>query len=383
MGMPDPIYLDYNATAPIRPEVRDAVIAAFDVAGNPSSVHGFGRRARRLVEDARAEVAALAGVMPARVVFTSGGTEANTAALRATGRTSILVSAIEHDSVLETAPDAVRIPVTADGLVDLAALERLLAECREPALVSVMRVNNETGVIQPVADVTRIAHAHGALVHCDAVQAAGRIPLEVDQLGIDLLTLSAHKLGGPHGVGALVVRDGIPIAPVLRGGGQEQRRRAGTENVAGIAGFGAAARLAREGMEAHSTLAPSTLAELRDDLERRLVRAAQEAGKPAVLYGRAAPRVANTTCVSMPGVTSETQIMTMDLAGIAVSAGAACSSGKVKASHVLTAMGVPADQAASAIRVSLGWGTTLNDIDRFVEAWTALRRRTAAPAPET
>jgi cysteine desulfurase len=383
MGMPDPIYRDYNATAPIRPEVRDAVIAAFDVAGNPSSVHGFGRRARRLVEDARAEVAALAGVMPARVVFTSGGTEANTAALRATGRTSILVSAIEHDSVLETAPDAVRIPVTADGLVDLAALERLLAECREPALVSVMRVNNETGVIQPVADVTRIAHAHGALVHCDAVQAAGRIPLEVDQLGIDLLTLSAHKLGGPHGVGALVVRDGIPIAPVLRGGGQEQRRRAGTENVAGIAGFGAAARLAREGMEAHSTLAPSTLAELRDDLERRLVRAAQEAGKPAVLYGRAAPRVTNTACVSMPGVTSETQIMTMDLAGIAVSAGAACSSGKVKASHVLTAMGVPADQAASAIRVSLGWGTTLNDIDRFVEAWTALRRRTAAPAPET
>jgi len=376
--MPAPIYLDYNATAPIRPEVRDAVIAAFDVAGNPSSVHGFGRRARRLVEDARAEVAALAGVTPARVVFTSGGTEANTAALRATGRTSILVSAIEHDSVLETAPDAVRVPVTADGMVDLAALERLLAECREPALVSVMRVNNETGVIQPVADVARIAHAQGALVHCDAVQAAGRIPLEVDRLGIDLLTLSAHKLGGPHGVGALLVRDGIPIAPVLRGGGQEQRRRAGTENVAGIAGFGAAARLAREAMEA-----PSTLAELRDDLERRLVRAAQEAGKPAVLYGRAAPRVANTTCVSMPGVTSETQIMAMDLAGIAVSAGAACSSGKVKASHVLIAMGVSADEAASAIRVSLGWGTTPGDIDRFVEAWTALRRRTAGPAPET
>src|SRR3954447_2448302 len=381
MGMPDPIYLDYNATAPIRPEVRDAVIAAFDVAGNPSSVHGFGRRARRLVEDARAEVAALAGVTPARVVFTSGGTEANTAALRATGRTSILVSAIEHDSVLETAPDAVRVPVTADGMVDLAALERLLAECREPALVSVMRVNNETGVIQPVADVARIAHAQGALVHCDAVQAAGRIPLEVDRLGIDLLTLSAHKLGGPHGVGALLVRDGIPIAPVLRGGGQEQRRRAGTENVAGIAGFGAAARLAREAMEAYSTLAPSTLAELRDDLERRLVRAAQEAGKPAVLYGRAAPRVANTTCVSMPGVTSETQIMAMDLAGIAVSAGSACSSGKVKPSHVLLAMGVPADEAASAIRVSLGWGTRAGDIDRFVDAWAALRRRTPSPSP--
>ena len=375
--MRDPIYLDYNATAPIRPEVRDAVIAAFDVAGNPSSVHGFGRRARRVVEDARAEVAALAGVTPARVVFTSGGTEANTAALRATGRTRILVSAIEHDSVLETAPDALRVPVTADGLVDLAALERLLAEAPEPALVSVMRVNNETGVIQPLADVVRIAHAHGALVHCDAIQAAGRLPLEVDALGIDLMTLSAHKLGGPQGVGALIVRDGIPIAPVLRGGGQEHRRRAGTENVAGIAGFGVAARLAREGLDAQGALG-----ELRDDMERRLIRAAQEAGKPAVLYGRAAPRVANTTCVSMPGATSETQIMALDLAGIAVSAGSACSSGKVKPSHVLTAMGVPADEAASAIRVSLGWGTEPGDIDRFVDAWTALRRRTPGPAPD-
>src|SRR3954463_13207110 len=229
--MRDPIYLDYNATAPIRPEVRDAVIAAFGIAGNPSSVHGFGRRAPRAVEDARAEVASLAGVIPARVVFTSGGTEANTAALRATGRTRILVSAIEHDSVLETAPDAVRIPVTPDGLVDLTALDRLLAASEEPALVSIMRVNNETGVIQPIADVARIAHAHGALVHCDAIQAAGRLPLDMNGLGIDLMTLSAHKVGGPPGVGGLVVRDGIPIAPVLRGGGQEHQRRAGTENV--------------------------------------------------------------------------------------------------------------------------------------------------------
>jgi len=378
--MTAPIYLDYNATAPIRPQVRDAVVAAFDVAGNPSSVHGFGRRARRLVEDARADVAELAGVIPARVVFTSGGTEANTAALRATGRTRILVSAIEHDSVLETAPDAVRIPVTPDGLVDLTALDRLLAASEEPALVSIMRVNNETGVIQPIANVARIAHAHGALVHCDAIQAAGRVPLEADRLGIDLMTLSAHKLGGPQGIGALVVRDGIPIAPVLRGGGQEQRRRAGTENVAGIAGFGVAARLARDDLDGLTVHA--ALAELRDDLEQRLVRAAQEAGKPAVLYGRAAPRVANTTCVSMPGVTSETQIMALDLAGIAVSAGSACSSGKVKPSHVLLAMGVPADQAASAIRISLGWGTCAGDIDRLVDAWAALRRRTPGPVPE-
>jgi cysteine desulfurase len=373
--MRDPIYLDYNATAPIRPEVRDAVIAAFDIAGNPSSVHGFGRRARRVVEDARAEVAALAGVTPARVVFTSGGTEANTAALRATGRTRVLVSSIEHDSVLETVPDALRVPVTPDGLIDLAALERLLDEAPKPALVSVMRVNNETGVIQPLADVVRIAHAHGALVHCDAIQAAGRLPLEVDALGIDLMTLSAHKLGGPQGVGALILRDGIPVTPVLRGGGQEHRRRAGTENVAGIAGFGVAARLAREGLHAQAALG-----ELRDDMERRLIRAAQEAGKPAVLYGHSAPRVANTACVSMPGATSETQIMALDLAGIAVSAGSACSSGKVKPSHVLTAMGVSADEAASALRVSLGWGTHAGDIDRFVDAWTALRRRTPTPA---
>ena len=373
--MRDPIYLDYNATAPIRPEVRDAVVAAFDVSGNPSSVHAFGRRARRAVEDARAEVAALAGVAPARVVFTSGGTEANTAALRATGRTRILVSETEHDSVLETVPDASRIPVTAGGLVDLDALERLLSGAEGPALISVMRVNNETGVIQPLAEVARIAHSHGALVHSDAVQAAGRIPLDMDALGIDLMTLSAHKLGGPQGVGALIVRDGIPIAPVLRGGGQEHRRRAGTENVAGIAGFGAAARLAREGAGAQDTLAG-----LRDGMEHRLIRAAQEAGKPALVYGHASPRVANTTCISMPGATSETQIMALDLAGIAVSAGSACSSGKVKPSHVLTAMGVPAGEAGSAIRVSLGWGTTAGDIDRFVEAWAALRRRTPGPA---
>jgi cysteine desulfurase len=373
--MRDPIYLDYNATAPIRPEVRDAVAAAFEVSGNPSSVHGFGRRARRVVEDARAEVAVLCGVAPARVVFTSGGTEANTAALRATGRTGILVSAIEHDSVLETVPDAPRIPVTAGGLVDLEALERLLNDAEGPALVSVMRVNNETGAIQPLADVARIAHAHGALVHSDAVQAAGRIPLDMDALGIDLMTLSAHKLGGPQGVGALIVRDGIPIAPVLRGGGQGHRRRAGTENVAGIAGFGAAARLAREGLDAQGTLA-----ELRDGMERRLIRAAQEAGKPALVYGHASPRVANTTCIAMPGATSETQIMTLDLAGIAVSAGSACSSGKVKPSHVLTAMGVPAAEAGSAIRISLGWATTAGDIDRLAEAWAALRRRTPGPA---
>lgn len=374
--MPGTAYLDYNATAPILPAVRDAVMAALETAGNPSSVHGFGRRARRLVEDARAEVAALAGVAPARVVFTSGGTEANTSALatgaaRGNGR-RVLVSAIEHDSVLETVPDAERIPVTPDGTVDLAALDRMLAGDGGTALVSVMLVNNETGVIQPVAEASRLAHAHGALFHCDAVQGAGRIGIDADPLGIDLLTLSAHKLGGPHGVGALVVRDGIPIIPVLRGGGQEQRRRAGTENVAGIAGFGAAARLARDAADG-----TDRLGRLRDGLERRIAEAAEAAGVPVLIYGRAAPRVSNTTCVSIPGIPSETQIMALDLAGVAVSAGSACSSGKVKPSHVLTAMGVDAGAASSAIRVSLGWATGPEEIDRFVDAWSALCRRRA------
>ncbi|UEM19597.1 cysteine desulfurase [Skermanella mucosa] len=369
-------YLDYNATAPTLPAVRDAVMAALEVAGNPSSVHGFGRRARRLVEDARAEVAALAGVVPARIVFTSGGTEANASALAtgASGRTGrrILVSAIEHDSVLETVPDAERIPVMPDGTVDLAALDRMLARGDGPALVSVMLVNNETGVIQPVAEASRLAHAHGALFHCDAVQGAGRVAMDADSLGIDLMTLSAHKLGGPHGVGALVVREGIPIAPVLRGGGQEQRRRAGTENVAGIAGFGAAARLARSAADE-----AVRIGRLRDGLERRIAEAAEAAGVAVTIHGRAARRVANTTCVSMPGVSSETQIMALDLAGVAVSAGSACSSGKVKPSHVLTAMGVDAGEASSAIRVSLGWATGPEDVDRFVDAWSTLCRRRA------
>jgi cysteine desulfurase len=368
-------YLDHNATSPIRPDVRDAVMAALDVTGNPSSVHGFGRAARRVVEDARASVAALVGVIAARVVFTSGGTEANTAALRATGRRRVLVSAIEHDSVLETVPDAERVPVTAAGVIDLEALDRMLASGDGPALVSVMMVNNETGVVQPVANAAAIVHRHGGLLHCDAVQAAGRLDLDTDALAIDLMTLSAHKLGGPQGVGALITREGLAISPVLRGGGQEQRRRAGTENVAGLAGFGAAARLALGNPGERERLAG-----LRDRLESRALQAAEAVGARATVHGRHAARVANTSCLSLPGASSETQLMAFDLAGVAVSAGSACSSGKVKPSHVLTAMGVAADEAGSAIRVSLGWNTTAEDIDRFLAAWARLcERRARAP----
>lgn len=363
-------YLDHNATTPLGPGVRDAIVAALDVVGNPSSVHGFGRAARRLVEDARGCVARLAGVAPAQVVFTAGGTEANNQALAGTGRCRLLVSAIEHDSVLQAAEGAVRIPAGADGVVDLDALDRLLAEDGEPALVSVMLVNNETGVVQPVREAARIAHARGALLHCDGVQAAGRIPIDMAALGVDLLSLSAHKIGGPKGIGALVLRDGLPVAPLLRGGGQEHRRRAGTENVPGIAGFGRAAEVAldRPG-------GTGRLAGLRDGIEARLRAAAPDVR----FHGASAPRVANTTCLSMPGVPAETQLMALDLAGVAVSAGSACSSGKVRPSHVLAAMGVPEEEAATALRVSLGWETTQAEADLFVEAWTALwRRRRAA-----
>ncbi|HYG91775.1 MAG TPA: cysteine desulfurase family protein [Azospirillum sp.] len=358
------IYLDYNASAPLKPGVKDAVAGALGLVGNPSSVHGHGRAVRRVVEDARARVAALAGVAPTRVVFTAGGTEANNLALRGFPGRRVVVSAVEHDSVLTASPDAVRVPVDGQGVADLAALERILAG--GPALVSLMLVNNETGVVQPVAEAARLAHAHGALIHCDAVQAAGRLPLDLGALGVDLLTLSAHKIGGPAGVGALVLAEGVEPEPLLRGGGQERRRRAGTENLLGIAGFGAAAALALEDLAAAGDLAA-----LRDDLERRALAAVPAAR----VMGAGAPRVGNVACLALPGVPGETQVMALDLAGIAVSAGSACSSGKVKASHVLTAMGADGSLTGSAIRVSLGWASTAEEVERFVAAWTAMARR--------
>jgi cysteine desulfurase len=368
--MSTPVYLDYNATAPLKPAVIEAVAAALAETGNPSSVHRFGRLARRTVERAREQVAALVGAPPASVVFTGSGTEANNLALhhaRAEGR-PILLSAIEHDSILHAAPDAIRIPVTRDGVIDLDALERLLAGT-EAACVAVMLANNETGVIQPIAEVARIAHAHGASVHCDAVQAAGKIAIDMPALGADTLTLSAHKLGGPQGVGALMVSDRIALRPQLAGGGQERGRRAGTENVAGIAGFGVAASLAA--LDLPQMMA---IAEIRDSVEARLRSIAPE----AVIFS-APQRLPNTICVAMPGIAAETQVMALDLAGIAVSAGSACSSGKVKASHVLAAMGLPATLAGSAIRISGGWRSTAEDFDRFVEAWTSLWARLRAP----
>jgi cysteine desulfurase len=366
-----PVYLDYNATAPIRPEAMEAVGRALAIGGNPSSVHRFGRAARRLVEDAREQIAALVGAAPSQVVFTGSGSAANNAALRVVGRDRLVVSAIEHDSVLRPAGEsAARIPVTLAGTVDVDALDRLLAADPRPALVSVMMANNETGAVQPIGAVVECARRHGALVHSDAVQAAGRIAVDVGALGVDLLTLSAHKLGGPQGVGALVVADAVVLDPLVKGGGQERGRYAGTENVAGIAGFGAAAAAVVAALPAET----ARLAALRDRLEDAL--GAKAPG--TTIYGSGAPRLANTTCVAMPGVASETQVVALDLAGFAVSAGAACSSGRVQPSHVLRAMGVGEPEASSAIRISLGWRTSAADIDGFVAAWAELYGRAAA-----
>jgi cysteine desulfurase len=360
-----PVYLDYNATAPTRPQAIAAVSAALSEIGNPSSVHRFGRVARRTVEAARDRIAALVGAAPRQLIFTSGGTEANNLAVVGTGRRPV-VAAIEHDSVLRPAQGAVLVPAGRDGCIDVAALDRLLAADPAPALVAVMLANNETGVVQPIADVVRIAHAHGARVHCDAVQAAGKIPVDFVALGVDTMALSAHKLGGPPGIGALVVADNIVLRPLVSGGGQERGRRAGTENVPAIAGFGVAAELAL-----HDLGRMADLARMRDDLERRIASIAPD----AVIIGAGATRLPNTSCLALPGVLAETQVMALDLAGIAVSAGSACSSGKVRTSHVLEAMGLGPDLAGSAIRISAGWATTPEDFDRFFEAWVTFRGR--------
>ncbi len=367
--MSSTVYMDYNASVPIRPQAAAAVAAALSMGGNPSSVHGHGRAARRIVEDAREQVAGAIGAPASALIFTSGATEANALALRGAGRKRILVSAIEHESVHQAAPDAEVIPVTKAGVADLDALAEMLARDGEPALVSLMLANNETGVIQPVAEAAAIAHSHGALIHSDAVQAVGRIAVDINKLGVDLLSLSAHKLGGPAGSGALYRREGVALVPQLKGGGQERSQRAGTENVAGIAGFGAACEVAVYDLEN-----AGRFADLRNALEKRIRLAAPH----AMLFGADAARLPNTVCVALPGISAETQVMALDLAGVSVSAGAACSSGKVKVSAVLSAMGAAPDLARSAIRVSLGWGSTEADIDRFMTAWTGLSARSLA-----
>jgi cysteine desulfurase len=359
-------YLDWNATTPLRPEAAAAISAVLTRCGNPSSVHRWGRAARQGVEHARSAVGALLDAPAEGVVFVSGGTEANHLALLGSGRERILASAVEHDSVLRAVPEAECIPVDHNGVVILDTLDRLLTDDPRPALVSVMFANNETGVVQPVVAISAIARAHGALFHCDAVQAAGKIALDVDAIGADLVTLSAHKLGGPPGIGALVVTGALELTPLLRGGGQERGRRAGTENLAGIAGFAAAAVAAAEEIAVYDRVR-----KLRDALEVGVHSVAPE----AVVLVAGAPRLPNTAAIAMPGVPAETQVIALDLEGVMVSAGAACSSGKVGPSHVLKAMGAGPDLIGSTIRVSLGWNSSEADVAHFLRAWTALYRR--------
>lgn len=376
-------YLDYNATAPLRPEARAALLAALEAPANPSSVHRFGRTARGIADLARSQVAELVGADPRRVVFTSGGTEANNLALRlaiegAAGVKSLVITGIEHDSVLRPARHSglptYEVVAGPDGAVSLAAIEATLGAAQAahpgPALVGLMLANNETGTLQPVAEAARLAHAHQSLLLCDAVQAAGKIPVDLSQLDADFLTLSAHKLGGPTGVGALVTRDDWTPAPILRGGGQEKGMRAGTENLPGIAGFGAAAAAAQFGLYGMK----SVLA-LRDRLQAGLLEACPEAPVYGAQSHGVGGRLPNTLCIGMPGVPAETQVMALDLAGVAVSAGSACSSGKVTPSHVLTAMGLPEAAAREAIRFSLGWASSPADVDHAIEAWGKLWRR--------
>ena len=379
--MPERSYFDWNATAPLRAEARRALTEALALPGNPSSVHAEGRAARRLLEDARHEVAALVGAKPSDVFFTSSGTEANMLALSPGWETAVekaprdrlLISAIEHVSVRtggRFAAEAIdEIPVGPDGLLNLGALAEAVAKSGPRpgrCLVSLMLANNETGVLQPVAEASAIVHAAGGLLHVDAVQAVGRIPCDIGALGADLLTLSAHKIGGPKGVGALVrAREDLHLAdPLIRGGGQERGLRAGTENVAGIAAFGAAAAAARQTGEVEA----ARMLALRDRLEAGLVSIAPG----TVIFGREADRLPNTTLFTLAGMKAETAVIAFDLEGIAVSSGAACSSGKVQPSHVLAAMGVSPELLRGAVRVSLGFETTETDIERFLNAWRKL-----------
>ncbi|MBL8707890.1 MAG: cysteine desulfurase [Rhodospirillaceae bacterium] len=364
------IYMDWNATAPLRPTALAAMSAALQEVGNASSVHAFGRRARAWVDHAREAVADLVGARAALVTFVSGGTEANNLALNSRGSRPLVVSAIEHESVLKPArlAGAQIARVGRSGEIDVAHLAYLLDKVSKPAFVSVMLANNETGVVQPVAEIARIARAKGALVHCDASQAAGRIPVSIEALGVDYLALSAHKLGGPQGAGALVLADDLPVEPLVQGGGQERNRRGGTENVAAIAGFGAAAR------DISALGEVERVAALRNLLEEKLT----QFGLPLTVFGRNASRLPNTSCFASGTKTAETLVMALDLAGIAISAGSACSSGKVRPSHVISAMGFDAATAGSAVRVSLGWQNEPADIDSFIAAWGRVQR--AGPA---
>lgn len=362
------IYLDYNATAPIRPEVRDLVIEVMGCIGNASSVHGYGRAARKYVEDARQQVADMVEVEATQVIFTSGATEATNAALHPYKDKRVLISAIEHPAVFDSAPHAEKIPVDTKGLVDMDAYKQLLHNGEAPALVSVMIVNSETGVIQPIKEMAAMAKQVGAKFHTEIVQAAGRIPINMNDLGVHYMSLSAHKFAGPQGVGALIVAKGTEPPKFMRGGGQEKNCRGGTHNTPGIAGMGLAAKMATDNI---ATYQQTT--KMRDDLESKMIAIAPR----AVIYSKDAPRVGNTINIGLPDVPAQTQLMALDLDGIAVSSGSACSSGSFKPSHVLMAMGITDKAATESLRISMGWATKQSDLDQFFESWSKIVERTS------
>jgi cysteine desulfurase len=370
------IYLDYNATAPMLPEVKEAMLAVMETPLNPSSVHAHGRHAKKLLEDARALIAQSLGAFQNEVLFAASGSEANNMVLRAFADRPILVSAIEHASIAKTGKllGAAVIPVDKNGVVKLDALRAQLSALSingsnipspargEGALVSVMLANNETGVIQPIAEIADIVHEAGGLLHVDAVQALGKIAVDWGLLKADMLTISSHKVGGPLGAAALLIRNDLPIKPLITGGGQELGRRAGTENIAAIIGFATAVNIVASCPDASRQLT------LRKALESQI----RDAAPAANLYVFDVPQLPNTLMVCMPGVSSETQLMHFDLKGFAVSAGSACSSGRIEPSSVLLAMGVKKEQAATALRISTGWATTDSDIQQFAAEWKSL-----------
>jgi cysteine desulfurase len=346
------IYLDYNASVPLRPEARDALTAALELTGNPSSPHFLGRKLRSHVDNARKEI--LNAVGGQRVIFTSGGTEANGMALFGVGAIPVLVSTIEHKSVLNAVSHSHTIPVTHSGVINLEALENILGSFNTPGLLSLMLVNNETGVIQPVREAAFLAKVRGWKVHTDASQAIGHMPVSFEELGVDMMTLSSHKCGGPVGVGALILKEELQLQPLIRGSGQEYGMRSGTLSVPLILGFTAALQQALQHSGEH-------LPHWQKKIEMALPQ--------AIIYGRESPRAPHVLCLGMPSVPSHLQLMAFDLQGIAVGAGAACSSGAMKGSHVLAAMGIPLAEAQCAIRVSMGWNTQEDDVDTFIQVW--------------
>tara|TARA_B100001939_G_scaffold201813_4_gene173451 strand:+ start:3823 stop:4950 length:1128 start_codon:yes stop_codon:yes gene_type:complete len=364
------VYLDYNATAPVYPEVIEEVAKVLAEGGNASSVHAAGRAAKARLEKSRQIIADMLNCRPQMITFTSGGTEANNFALKASGAKRLIISAAEHDSILEVARtfagEVEILPLDHKGYVRRDILQQLLDKSEAPTVVSIMLANNETGVLQDIAALAEMVHDHGALFHTDAIQALGKVPVDFRTLGVDMMSLSAHKVGGPQGVGALIAWEKLDILPLIQGGGQEVGRRSGTENIAGIAGFAKAVSLVPRSLQK-----AAEIREWRDEMEQILLSHAPD----AKIFGAESERLPTVSSILMPGVNSETQVMAFDLDGLCVSAGSACSSGKVKSSHVITAMGGTPEEAASTLRLSLGWATTREDIGRFVKSWCRLYDR--------